>query len=120
LEGIHREMIARRFSVRRLDCPLIFHRQEKPMGAFRKAWANAYKKVGMPGLLFHDLRRTAVRNMIRADIEKSVAKKNSGHRTDAVFERYYITNDEELRNAAHKHEAFVSALPAKSNITTLE
>jgi integrase len=120
LEGIYREMIARRLSTRRLDCPLIFHRQGQPMGAFRKAWANACKKVGVPGLLFHDLRRTAVRNMIRAGIDKTVAKKISGHRTDAVFDRYNITSDEDIRDAMQKNEVYVSALPAKSNITPLE
>jgi len=82
LEGIYRELIARRLSARRLDCPLIFYRQGKSMGAFRKAWANACTKAGVKGLLFHDLRRTAVRNMIRAGIDKTVAKRISGHRTD--------------------------------------
>ena len=120
LEGIYREIIARRLSARRLDCPLIFHRHGKPMGAFRKAWANACKKAGVSGLLFHDLRRTAVRNMIRAGIERTVAKKISGHRTDAVFERYNITSDEDLRDAMQKNEAYVSALPAKSTNTVLE
>ena len=120
LEGIYREMIARRLSARRLDCPLIFHRQGQPMGAFRKAWANACKKAGVSGLLFHDLRRTAVLNMIRAGIDKTVAKKISGHRTDAVFERYNITSDEDIREAMQKNEVYVSGLPAKSTITTLE
>ncbi len=92
----------------------------KPMGAFRKAWANACQKVGVSGLLFHDLRRTAVRNMIRAGIDKTVAKKISGHRTDAVFDRYNITSDEDIRDAMQKNEAYVSALSANSNLTALE
>ncbi len=90
------------------------------MGAFRKAWANACQKVGVSGLLFHDLRRTAVRNMIRAGIDKTVAKKISGHRTDAVFDRYNITSDEDIRDAMQKNEAYVSALSANSNLTALE
>lgn len=120
LEGVYREIIARRLSVRRLDCPLIFHRQGKPMGAFRKTWANACKKAGVSGLLFHDLRRTAVRNMIRAGIDTPVAKKISGHRTDAVFHRYNITSDEDIREALQKNEAYVSALSAKSTIAVLD
>jgi integrase len=120
LEGIYREIIARRLSARRLDCHLIFHRNGRPMGTFRKAWASACKKAGVPGLLFHDLRRTAVRNMIRAGVDKTVAKKISGHRTDAVFDRYNITSDEDIRDAMQKNETYVSGLSAKSPITTLK
>jgi hypothetical protein len=49
-----------------------------------------------------------------------VAKKISGHKTDAVFERYNITSDEDIRDAMQKHEAHLSGPPAKSNITPLE
>lgn len=57
--------------------------------------------------------------MIRAGIDQTVAKKISGHKTDAVFERYNITSDEDIRDAMQKNEAYVSGLSAKSNITTL-
>lgn len=88
------------------------------MGDFRKAWATARKKAGVAGLHVHDLRRTAVRNLIRAGVDKTVAKKISGHRTDAVFDRYNITSDEDLREAMQKTESYVSALLAKSNIAS--
>ena len=119
LQGIYHEIIARRLFGRRLDSPLIFHRQGKPMGSFRKAWASACKKAGVSGSLFHDLRRTAVRNMIRAGIDQAVAMSISGHRTDAVFKRYNITSDEDLREAQDKLEGYVSTLPTKSNLAIL-
>lgn len=44
----------------------VFHRKGDPVGDFRKAWTTACKKASVPGRLFHDLRRTASRNMIAA------------------------------------------------------
>src|ERR1035437_7893328 len=61
--------------------PHVFHAKAAPVGDFRKAWATACKKAKVPGRLFHDLRRTAVRNMIRAGVPQTVPMSISGHRT---------------------------------------
>lgn len=115
LRGPLRAIIERRVVARRLDCPLIFWRMSdgKPTRVyeFRKAWATACEAAGVAGRLFHDLRRTGVRNLVRAGVPRKVAMKISGHLTEHVFERYNIDTDEDLGQAVEKVAAYVDTLP---------
>lgn len=72
------------------------------MTSFRKAWATACRRAGVRGRLVHDLRRTAVRNMERQGVPRSVATKLTGHKTESVYRRYAIVSDADLRAAAGK------------------
>jgi integrase len=123
LVGPLRSILERRVAVRRLDCPLIFWRMSdgKPTRVyeFRKAWESACTAAGIAGKLFHDLRRTGVRNLIRAGVDRKVAMKISGHRTESVFERYNIDTDADIRTAMEKLSAYVEQLPADSKVVPL-
>ena len=89
-------------------CEYLFARGAAPIRDFRRSWDLACQAAGVPGLLFHDLRRTAVRNLRRAGVAESVIMKITGHRTRGVFERYNITDQSDTLEAGRLAEQFLS------------
>ncbi len=103
IEGELVEIIERRRKARLAPSGVlaatIFHREGHAVGDFRKSWATACKQAGLLGRIFHDFRRTAVRNPTRAGVPTNVAMAISGHKTDSIFRRYDIVNEADLAQA---------------------
>lgn len=95
-------------------CPWICHYDGQPLKRLTRAWKTACKKIGLEGKLFHDLRRTGVRNLVRAGVPEAVAMKISGHKTRSIFDRYNIVTERDVRDAGAKLAAYFNM---KSSVT---
>lgn len=93
--------------------PWVFHRQGQPIQGFRRSWRTACRKAGCPGRIPHDFRRTAVRNLERSGVSRSVAMKLTGHRTESVYRRYAIVSEGDLREAGQKLTGTISGTLAE-------
>ena len=67
-----------------------------------RTWRTACKNAGCPGMLRHDFRRTAVRNMVNLGVSEKVAMTVTGHKTRAVFDRYHIVSPSDLQDVARR------------------
>jgi integrase len=116
---------------------LVFHFVGQPIGDFRKSWATACCAAGVGKLIcrlclsdvtaerkctrceqkredlkyvgrtFHDLRRSAACNMIRALVPQNIAMKITGHKTDSMFRRYAIVAEDGLRTALRRTQEYL-------------
>lgn len=103
----------------------VFHREGRPVSEFRKSWDTACIASGLgimicpkckargaekrcakckiackyQGRIFHDLRRTSARDLIRSGVGESVAMCITGHKTNSMFKRYNITDSADVRKA---------------------
>ena len=106
--------------------PWVFHHDGRPIRTYRRAWVGACKRAArerregkiqavlrpqLLGRIVHDLRRTAVRNLERAGVPRSVAMKLTGHKTEAVYRRYAIVSESDLREGVGKLAALARGTP---------
>lgn len=120
LRGPTLEIMYQAYHGKRMQCPFVFHRESncivRSSGClpdFRKSWAAACCAIGLPGLLVHDLRRSAVRNFVNMNLDRKIAREFTGHKTDSVFERYHIINERDLENAAETVATFFKTSDSK-------
>jgi integrase len=90
-------------------CPWVFHRKGSQLKWHYHAWIVACVKAGLAGRRLHDLRRSAVRNLIRAGVSEQVAMLITGHKTRSVFDRYHIVSSSDRIEAVRKLAAFHGA-----------
>ena len=111
------EAIARRRARRDPTSPLVFHRDGIPVRRWRTAWRTACQAAGVPTRFLHDCRRTAARNLIRANVPERVAMLLTGHKSRAIFDRYNIIHEQELLDAGDQLVAYLAqqaqAMPAR-------
>jgi integrase len=119
LMGELAEVIARARALRRPECVAVFQRDGKPIGSFRKSWATACTKAEVGELLVHDLRRSAIRNLIRAGVNQHIAMEISGHRTDNIFRRYDIPTTNDLAKAVQAQQAYLALQPTDRNVVPI-
>jgi integrase len=94
-----REAVSRWEALHNQLCPSVFHWRGHPIQKVRRSWQSACRAAGLHGRLLHDFRRTAVRNLIRAGVQQAIAMKITGHKTDSIFRRYLIVDEELLAQA---------------------
>src|SRR5215831_14198571 len=100
------ELMRRREADKVEGCPYIFHRRGERIYDFRKAWNTAITKAGCAGRVFHALRRSVIRDMVRGGTNERIAMGISGHRTRSIFDRYNIADRKDMEQALARTEDY--------------
>jgi integrase len=97
----------------------VFHFRGRPTPetTIRRWWLDACAKAGLPKKLFHDFRRSAVRDMIRGGVPQTVAMSISGHKTESMFRRYNITTTADKLEALRLRQRYVEGQTTDSNVS---
>jgi integrase len=125
-------IIERRKAARRIEengtvrmAEFIFHRGDgQQVACFKKAWKTACKKAGVPATLYHDLRRSFVKNGTDAGIRASLLMRAGGWQTESMLKRYQIDIDPEVLAAMEATENYLTAerikAQAEQNVVQME
>jgi integrase-like protein len=98
----------------------VFHCGDgQPIGDTRKGWRAACSKAGIPSLLFHDLRRSAVRNFDKNGVSQIVGMMILGHKAASVYKRYRIVPENHIREALQKVEQAIEQQKKNRPVRTM-
>ena len=126
LEGELWDLIEKRWAAREYETTdgvtglsdYVFHRRGRPMVNIGKSWKNACEAASLPGKLFHDFRRTAARDMIRAGTPETVAMRITGHKTRSMLDRYNITSTNDMRDAIRRTQEYRASRATNRNVVS--
>ncbi len=102
-EAVYR-LLQQAVTGKRPDDFVLTRANNKPVKSFRKDWLRLCEKAELPGLLIHDFRRSAARNLRRAGVAESVIMATGGWKTRQMFDRYAIVSNADQRDATEKLE----------------
>ncbi|MEO8190384.1 MAG: site-specific integrase [Acidobacteriota bacterium] len=96
----------------------VFHRNGLPINrsVMRRQWNKGCEAVGLFGRIFHDLRRSAVRNMVHGGVPPSTAMEISGHKTQSMLARYAIVSQGNIVDALRRSREFATRSRSSSNV----
>ena len=107
-----RAFIVMALAERNTECPYVFQYRGRHLGNTRTGWDKARKAAGVPELIFHDTRRTAIWLMEQAGIPRHEAMQISGHKTESVYKRYDIAAEKGATEAGKKLRSHFEGLVA--------
>jgi integrase len=96
------------YKVRYLHEPHVFLVNGKSVSSIKTAFNAACRRAKIEGFRFHDFRHTAVTNMRRAGIDHLTIMRITGHKTLEVFKRYNSFLENDLREAAHRFNTYIT------------
>jgi len=106
----------------------------RPIKEFRKTWRAAAVAAGVgrleklldgkrkkdKGIIVHDLRRCAARNLSRAGVPEAVAMEIMGHKTRSMYRRYRIVDERDLREATARLQDHLEQEPKRASVDHLQ
>jgi len=127
LDGELAALVGRRWEAREYEgfrgerciSPYVFHRLGVPRLNFSRRWRKACRAAGLPNKLFHDFRRTAVRDLVRGGVHQSVAMAITGHKTPSVFGRYNITSRDDKLDALRRRQEYLQQQDRRPKLVAL-